>query len=700
MIRSSSLSSYGAFHIGGCKGYPDYLSSLALIESNDGVKLLGINNQGALNRVHPGYSAELLVVLEGQTKAVNVFSSAHFSGTAIVSLVGSSLVLEWRDGRLVELDQSQTRFGLSESTIYVGDCMRNVAVQATRSWVNLVSSAGNAVFRVPNAERVFACSSRAGSNKVLVSVGDGDLRGKGRVIVLEVLADGRIVEKAKRDFLQEVIDVTMVDSSRFAVITADNSIYSLSLAEDHLKITSHIVPNMALKSITTFSNQDVIVGSNTGVVVRLRLDPMAEQLSVESSRMICAEALNVSDPITIDGHEFILAQSSTQSFLLSNGDLEVIRIEAQKDLPISSLVIGEHNMFGISSGDLLVLSRPPFELPKAKCSISAISKLPSGSSCLKIFQPAPNTSHVFLTMADSSPLLLDLANPSDARDLYSMGSLDVAIPVSLNEDRSAVLGWSQSRDEGSLSLLEYLPSTKGFQTLWTVPFLEQIFRICQIDNERFAVTTSEGTLSIYSLYADAVPRVLASIKIPGQDVSCVEIFSVSPTRLVLINREDGGVSTCFHRPDVRDIVFTSVPSPVSSPVSVSACSIADPDLAFIGTTDGRIRLVAVPASAAVDEQSTMKNLKLATQPDLCMATTETVGELVISPNQAIASMVANPETGVVYFSTQTGLGVLSPVAAELAESLASPTMLIDVAAQPDPLVRHRLKGNWTWSNSR
>lgn len=698
MVLSSAILSYSASRIHGCKGFPDFLSSLALIESNDGVQLLGINNEGALNRIHAGYSSQILVALEGQTKAVHVFSSGHFPGTAIVSLVGGSLVLEWRDGRLVELDQSQTRFGLSESTIYVGDCMRNVAVQATRSWVNLVSAAGNAVFRVPNAERVFACSSRAGSNKVLISVGDGDLRGKGRVIVLEVLADGRIVEKAKLDFLQEVVDVTMIDGSRFAVITADNSIYSLSLTDDTIKVTSHLVPNMALRSISAFSNQDILVGSNTGVLVRLRIDPMTEQLSVESSRMICAEGLHVHDSITLEGKEFVLGQSPSMSFLFLKGDLEVIRIEAQKDVPISSLVIGEKHMIGVSNGDLLLLSRPPFDLGHARCSISLISELPSGSNCVKIFQPSPNATNILLTTANSSPLLLDLADCSDVRDIYSMGVLDVSTPLSLDKERPFLLGWS--RDEGSLSLFEYFPSTKGFQTLWRMPFLEPIHRMCQMDNERFAITTSGGTFAIYSLHSDAVPRVLASTRIPGKEVGCVEIFSVSPTRLVMVNRADGGVSTCFHRQNARDIVFTSVPNPTSSPVSVSACCTADVDLVVIGTADGRVRLVAVPASAGSDEQSGMSNLAASMDSDLCMATTETVGELVISPNHAIASMVTNPETGAVYFSTHGGLGVLTPIPPELAESFASPSRLIDVNSENDPLVRHRLRGNWTWNNSR
>lgn len=230
--------------------------------------------------------------------------------------------------------------------------------------------------------------------------------------------------------------------------------------------------------------------------------------------------------------------------------------------------------------------------------------------------------------------------------------------------------------------------------------MDPIDRMCQIDNERFAITTSGGTLSIYSLHADAVPRVLASTRIPGQEVGCVEIFSVSPTRLVMVNRADGGVSTCFHRQNTRDIVFTSVPSPASNPVSVSACCTADVDLVVIGTADGRVRLVAVPASAGSDEQSGMSNLAASMDSDLCMATTETVGELVISPNHAIASMVTNPETGVVYFSTHGGLGVLTPIPAELAESLAIPSRLIDVSSQIDPLVRHRLRGNWTWNNSR
>ena len=637
------------------------LDQLAIVGEQGSQKLLGTDFEGNVLELFPGFSGEPLIQLESSTKAQGVFSSAHFPKLAIVSLVGGTVVFESReDGKLVELDQSQTRFGLSDSTLYVGDCMRNVTVQATKSWINLVSSAGNAVFRIPNSERVFACCSRSGSNKVLVGLGDGDLRGKGRIIILEVLPDGQIVEKSRRDLMQEIVDVTMVDEHNHYAITSDNSLYHLELTSDmELKVRHHVVPNMALKSVTCNSNAGVLVSTATGALIEFNTN-----LELLSRRVVCGESISLSDPLSMDNQQMVVIQSASRSYLFTND--EIFSLDIHKDVSVSSLAIGERYMFGICQGDVVVASKPSMEFKR----VFSFAKIANFNHKIEIF-PTDNDS-LCVTSRDAT-YSMSIAHPHTCEALYTFPSADLSIPVVVN-GQNGMLVWGQAQ-------MHLVVERK---ILWTVPFPDLVTSICQHGQDRFALSTNEGIIHVFSLSAESVAKLVASVT---TEWTSVRLMSASSSRLVVIDTAGGGVSTCLVRD--RDITFSSVPSPSLEKFQVTACTMVTDSLVVLGSSTGRIRLVEIPGSVAVDEVSGMKGLIPNSNPDMCLTVTEVVGELEMHKGP-ISSMVTNGPA--VYWSSPGGVGVMTPAPPDIV--MENRLMLTD--AFPDPLTRHRLRGNWMW----
>jgi hypothetical protein len=618
------------------------LRSLVFTTADGGTKLLGVQEEGHIREIFPGFFCDRIASLETPTKAVAVFSPVHFPSICLVSTIGSTTILENRGGELVELDQNQTRFGLSDMTIYVGDCMRNVAVQATKTWVNLVSVSGNAVYRPPNGERVLSCSSRSGLNRIALGLGEGDLRGKGRVILLEVSPDGQIKEITRKDILQEVLDVTIVDDQTILAITNDNSVHHFLYTEGALKAKTHLRLNIPLKSVRSFMTGEVIVSSASGVVVQLRVDTNSGELGVVSYSSLTSDILALSDATKIDGKDIIIGTSSSKCFLLTP-DGEVIRLFTGRS--VSSVAIGSGHVFSVVAGDLLVSSRPDFGQFVSKVfSTSSIVSIPS--TVTGVVQPDKKRDVLLLSVQDESPILMK-ANPREGLSLFSIDPANLAVPVGKS---SAIVSGSNY-----LALIELLESD-SVRIVWTVPFYNTVTSLCQVNEDQIALTTQSGDIEIYTLSWDQVPRRIALTRLGREESSDLHIMSPGNGRILLMEKSSGRVTSCFLRSSDHQIIFTSVAPESWEPISLSSFCLLGTDIVVLGSHDGRIRIVQLPFSVDSDEQSGIPLLATPAGPEMCMCVNELVDELNPS-SVAISSVVTRGP--VAYFSTEDGrFGVL------------------------------------------
>ena len=620
------------------------IRSLGFSATDTGTKLIAFHGDDEVIELYPGFFAEHVATLEPPTKAIAVFSCAHFPSICLVSTIGSSLVFENREGKLTELDQNQTRFGLSDSTIYVGDCMRNVAVQATKTWVNLVSASGNAVFRPPNGERVVACSSKSGVNRIALGLGEGDLRGKGRVCLLEVSPDGQIKEISRKDLMQDVIDVSLVNDETIIVATNDNSIYHLihNSGEQLMKTKTHLKLNIPLRSVSCFSNGDVVASSSNGVIVRLRFDPTNGELGIESHCFLTTDPLSLSDSTRIDDQEVLIGLSPGKCYVLSN-DLEVTRIYT--DQPVGSLVVTLENIFSVSSGDVVVSKRPPFfgRFPRHVFSSSRLAQLPCEITSL--IQPDPKREVYFITCNNDSPILL---NPTTRKSLTLLSLEPVHIATRIGQDGLVLVAGSTC-----LSLIE-IQSDSTVRTIWSVPFPARVRSVCVIADTRFALTTDAGLVQVYSVDRNEIPILFSSVHVVKS--TDLEVFSMGSDRFFLVDRSTGRVYSCFYSCSNQRILYTSVSPDSWEEAKVTSCCVVNRRQIVQGSGDGRIRLVQIPHSVDHDEESGMHMLLTTNvEPEMCMCVNELVMEL--STGSPIVSLVS--KDGVIYFSTGDGnLGVV------------------------------------------
>lgn len=645
------------------------INRLRMLSSRNGNSLVGIKGEGELVEMHPGILTRPMVTLETPTKAISVFSTSHFPSLTVVSAIGSSIVLESRDGEVVELDQSDTRFGLSETTLYVGDCMRNVVVQATKSWINLVSASGNAVFRIPNGERVVSCSSRSGSNRIVVGLGDGDLRGKGRVLVLEVSPDGQIREVARKDVVQEILDVAMLTETSFGVITVDNTVYKMSLSMDTtLKTSAHINMNVPLRSIVAFSSGECLVSSTTGIVAKFTSD-----FSVHSSRRISRESLTLSEPTRVDNRELVIAVSSSKSVLICS-DMELIRITFTH--PISSVSFSASHIFSVSGSDVVVSSRPSLpEHASRQYSESLIASM--ACQLTDILQPDPKRQIFFVPTSLDSPVVLN-SESSECSSLFSLAPVDIAICVSSN----GILTYGSQ----TLSLIE-LTESASFRTVWSVPCIKEVQSLCHVSDSMFVIASTGGTVSIYSLSWDAVPRLLTEGVVPNT-VGELKVFSPKKyNRIFAINMQNGEMYSLIYKDHDKSLLFTSVPSPGHSDTPVRCCELLDENIVAIATEDACLRLVSVPTSVRLDEKSEMSLLLPGGPPELCFA----VNTVVAETHAPVSAMAAGAD-GHLYFATpDRELGVI------VRSLSASNSNMINIDSEVhDTLIQHRMKRNWEW----
>ena len=575
-------------------------------------------------------------------------------------------MLEFKNGKLLELDQAQTRFGLSETTVFCGDALTGVAVQATRSWINVLSAQGNVVYRIGNSERLVACSSRSGSNRIVVGLGEGELRGKGRVLVLEVGGDGQIIEKGRKDIVTEILDLVLV-GDHIVVATTDNSLLLLS----SFSITHHLSLNSQIKSLTSANNGDILVSSTTGVLTRLRI--ASDQLVVESSRLLSSEPLSLSKTVVLeDGTNGVMGFTQSQSFFISS-DLRIDRLDFRRGTS-SACPVGSR-LIGINSGELDDYAFTPVR-PATVMDTFCLKTMCQVDSPVKSVI-SYNTKLVVL-FDDSEPLVVDSVT-HEALRLYSLGIVKAAVTVTLNAQQY-LLTWSES---SGLSLLdEYL--------VWSKPMTDPLDSIAQLSPELVVCVTSDGRVMVFSLSVSEVPRLVGSAQAPFQG-GHNSVFTIDG-RIILVNSLCG-VTTCIFRDSV---IFTSISSNAID--QIASCAVLARNLVVCGTARGTIYVYKIPDSVSTDELTQCQGLPTGLPADLCMTATEIIVAVQVSESPIVSLVHCGDKRNVVYFSAAGGeLGAIFPLHPTLAASapVQSGVVLIDLVT--DDLVRHRLKGNYSWA---
>jgi hypothetical protein len=675
MVVSQCETSFGCFFVRRLTELGHRFEHLYVEQGQANFTLVGVDERGSFNRILPGYMSELLVKIDAQTKVINVFSAVNLPNITVVSTVGSSIILEQRDGQLVELDQSETRFATSETTIYVGGCMRSVAVQAAKTWINLVSSSGNAVYRVPNGERIFGCSSKPGLRRILIGLGDGDLRGRGRVCLLEVSPDGQIVEVGRKDFMQEIVDVTIINESSSAVASVDDSIYQLVFGDDGIRVKSHLKLNISIKSITAFSSGELLCSSVNGIIILLD-----QNFTVKSSMSVAPEPIFLGDPILVGDDEYVPGISQGKCVLISpNSTIARLMLPS----PASSVSISNNLIFSATGGDLTLSKMPslthgpsPVFCPSLKVQIPSKAR---GS-----LQPDPSRDVYFVPLVNESPIMM---RPSDKQcfSLFSLPPIDVAIVAG----DCCIL----AHGSDSLSLIE-MTTDDNFRVVWSLPFVEGVCAMTLLGDDKFAVCTDSGLISIWSLSRTMTPKQLAASQL-SENYGTVKLLATARGRLFVVNLGTGKLITCFYRNTDRSLLITSVPEPDFSGSPATCCALVTESVVALGTRDGHLRLVEIPESVFQDEECGLPFCTSSSDPETCLTVNLVIADQELGPKAGIIDMLTIPgKPGFVFFSTDDGqMGVLRSLKGLKVDKRL---LMIDEEVVDDETQRAKLRGGWEW----
>ena len=276
--------------------------------------LLAVDTESQIYTINSGLSSNLLGKIECPTKAQTVWVSRNMPTCFVVSLLGSTSILNYSDGSFTELEQAQTKLVLSDTTIALSDLPDGWVAQASRYWVNIFSSRVSCMYRPSNGERVIALSSSTNHFEVVVAMSEGDLvRGKSKIFILEFShSSGMIVEKHRRELNHEIIDVRSLSDGSCVAITADKSILFISPT---LAIQANLVVDYPLRSLTLYQDKNslsILVSTSTGIV--LSLDPVSHSLT--GTRVLSQRPV-VFGTSTVDSST-ILAFSPGRYFSISN----------------------------------------------------------------------------------------------------------------------------------------------------------------------------------------------------------------------------------------------------------------------------------------------------------------------------------------------------------------------------------------------
>ena len=614
------------------------ISDLCYVPSSAGPKLATIDEDGGVCEVWEGVRGDPLYLIETPSKPTEVFTLLSRPELLVVSLVGATSVLEIQGGTVRELDQSQTRISLSEPTVFCGDGDRGVCVQASRSWVNFFSNVANVVYKTSHSERIVSCSSRLGRAQALIALGDGELRGRGRVVLLEVSAQGEVFEKARKDVLQELVGVALVPGVGSVAITTDNSV--LLFSDSDLALKSHLRMNSPLRSIASFQDGTILVGTMTGLVCRI--EGSGNVLKLKSTRIVSSEPISFS-PSQIPGKFFALSRS--RSFLVdSSGELTRIHIGLD---PLSAASSGNSALYAVLAHGAVQVSR--METLDKTTEQKIFSRLHFASFPKNLFDTLEyDSSHMLLLVRDSPPVIY--SGGGAGRQMYSLGNVDSASAVEIAQERFLLV---HSIDRG-FCLVRNL-----CETVWIKPETgEEVCGLLQVGESYFmAISKTFSSIDLFSLRLDKVPRLVAR-KSLGFDLDRVKLHSLQQTaRIILVDASAGVFSLWF---EMGSVFVTAVPGPHKPVSRITASAALDNDTVVTGHEDGTVSVLKIPKSVLIDEkESNFSKFS----PNLCMTTVDTIASLQVSSKPISSLLRSRDGRHVVYLASAGSMGALfrSPI---------------------------------------
>ena len=660
-----STDCYGFVRMKPSEPLEDDFDTLSYIPSPNCSQLAAIDTAGRMCELWQGVRGQPLHVIETPSKSTSVFSIRSMPDLFVVSYIGGTVVLEIKNEVVSELEQSQTRISLSDGTVYCGDANNGICVQATRSWVNFFSKTGNAVYKCSHAERIFACSSQLGSGQVLIALGDGELRGRGRVILLGISDQGEVVETARKDLLQEVIDVEHVPGVGNVVITTDHSMLLLSANE--LALKSHLKFNSPLKSVMSICRSgSFLVGTMTGLLSRVEIDNDA--LKIVLTQIISSEPVNLI-PSVIEGKGLALTQN--RSFLVDSYG-NVSRLHIGTGSVVSAAFLGDQwsLVCAVTGQGVVELSRLTNYEEKISdekieyFSSKFFASIPRGTI---IDTVSYGSSQLVLIIKDSPPIIL--SSSGKAKELTSLGRVGTACTVDVG--KMLLLTYSL---ECGYSLLN-LKHDDACELVWMKPEIDIIESVGQIPSrDLFISVSSSGIVRVFSLSADSVPHLILENTYDFPGPNKLLFWKDNPNRIVLVNAFRGIFCLAYSTDKKMIVTAVTYNRPREQP-AITASALLDQDT-VVAAEAGNIAVYKIPESVSHDETSPIAFAAL-TFPDLCMATVDLAASLEISDSYSVSSLLrcSHIDRSIVYFACGKTVGAVVP-------------------SRNDGFA---LKSNWAWS---
>lgn len=588
--------------------------SLALISDRDGDRSLLSFGTDHMSRLRTGIPMDRLVTLEPATKAQRLFASSSRPHELYVSCVGGTLVLDASaSGKLVEVEQGQTKIVQSEPSVYIGDCGETGLVQVTRGWVNRVSNGMGFLFRPLTSEKMVAAASSRSCESIFLGLGEGELRGRGRVVLLG-LERGILSETCRKDVLQEVVDVGVV-GEKFVVLLSDNSVHLLS---GSLATLSQLVLNVPVKSLVVVSRETILVGTTTGLVCSVS-ETDQERLTLSSSRVLANEPVSLS---LLNGGA-VACTPSRQFFVTSTVQRIQLLDGVEGVVQIGNLVAAFQPFTGEVS-----LFRPPADMANVNNFFhrSAFSEINGGDLTASI---SLGDGDQLLLVKNSQPILIRHGQAFSC----NLGKVTCA-----------------ASHEGLLvtfcahkSLLSLYQVDGGFSQVWEREFpLVQGMAIVRKD--RLVVTLPGGEFRVYSLDVGSVG--ILKYRFLSEKFKNGENFLIHEFGKIFLVNSQLGVACLVLTKD--GIMFTSVPNPPNPLSPITTFSVIDEHSIMTGSGD-QILLHRIPSkpSPAASER-------------MCMAAT--TAELIARTESKIRSLLhCGDSRRIVYFSSEGGqVGALVP----------------------------------------
>jgi hypothetical protein len=559
-------------------GVKTFENLMLVTDSSSKPYLLGIDSDSQVSKICSGVSSQILGRLEGPSKAQSVWVSSNLPSCLIVSFLGSTSVLCLQDGVFTELDQSQTKLILSETTISVCDLREGMVVQASRYWVNICSPRTSCMYRSSHGERVICASSSIHYPEVAVALSDGDLvRGRSKVVILQISeSSGMVIEKHRREYSHEILELVTIPDGSIVAITADKSILFLSST---LSILTNLAIDFPLKSIALFGNSDILVSTSTGVL--LSFNPTTRELT--NSTMLSQR------PVSFGRSDSaIFAFSSQRYFVFTDDRRSPQRLHPPNSEEFHSLASLGTVVAGVSMlGDVVIFESNVFDHSDLDIERVQIQNLPTKLSghMIKI-----SNGCLFLGGPTGYPTFVSTTNVSRSFPMMegtvcgALISPDLMVTYSIHE-KSLVLFKLIISDQ-SLDIIRLLAKPVCSQTDTLVSCIE-----CFDSNGTVILAFENGDIQTWKISEESLPILTRSITQNFPPGSCW-VLPLSMDEFVLVHSLVGVFTL------TNDLEFTSVSpsfvedSPLAS--SITCACVVDQQHVMTGDVWGVVSLYRIP----------------------------------------------------------------------------------------------------------